>query len=141
MSKFAARNYSFRGKTLEDLQKMDRKDFIGLLPSSRQRYFERNFEAEQIHLLEKIRKEMKAIEGQNGAKPKVVRTHLRRMIVFPEMVDSFIGIYNGKEFVEVQIKPEMIGQVLAEFAPSKKVVKHSRAGVGATRSSSGTSLK
>ena len=52
-----------------------------------------------------------------------------------------IGIYNGKEFVEVQIKPEMVGHVLADFSMAKKIVKHSKAGVGATRSSSATSLK
>jgi ribosomal protein uS19 len=63
------------------------------------------------------------------------------MVVLPEFVDNVVGIYNGKSFVEVTIKPEMIGHVLAEFAPSKKLVKHSKAGVGATRSSSATSLK
>jgi ribosomal protein uS19 len=63
------------------------------------------------------------------------------MVILPEFVDNVIAIFNGKDFVEVQIRPEMIGHVLAEFAPSKKLVRHSKAGVGATRSSSATSLK
>ena len=48
-----------------------------------------------------------AVKG-TGEKPPVVKTHLRSMVVLPEFVDNIIGICNGKEFVEVQIKPEMI---------------------------------
>ena len=31
-------------------------------------------------------------------KPDLVKTHLRDMIVVPEMIGSVIGIYSGKEF-------------------------------------------
>ena len=141
MSKFAQRNYTFRGKTLDDLKALEIPEFVKLLDSRRRRFIQRCFGIEHVKLIQKLAKARKEVEGQAGVKPPVVKTHLRAMIILPEFVDNVIGIYNGKEFVEVQIKPEMIGHVLADFAMAKKVVKHSKAGVGATRSSSATSLK
>ena len=37
-------------------------------------------------------------------KPAVVKTHLRNMIVVPEMIGSVVGVYNGKVFNQVEIK-------------------------------------
>jgi len=34
--------------------------------------------------------------GEIGEKPAIVKTHLRNVVVIPEMVGSVIGIYNGK---------------------------------------------
>jgi ribosomal protein uS19 len=120
---------------------MEYKDFIELLPTRRRRYLQRSFCEKHVHLMEKLKKARQSVEGQAGVRPPVVKTHLRAMVVLPEFVENVIGIYDGRSFVEVQIRPDMIGSVFAEFAPSKKVVKHSKAGVGATRSSSATSLK
>ncbi|XP_020700907.1 40S ribosomal protein S15-like [Dendrobium catenatum] len=76
-----------------------------------------------------------------GEKPEPVRTHLRSMIIVPEMIGSIIGVYNGKTFNQVEIKPEMIGHYLAEFSISYKPVKHGRPGIGATHSSRFIPLK
>lgn len=57
------------------------------------------------------------------------------MPVLPEMIGLVFSIYNGKEFVDVEVGPEMIGHFLGEFALTRKPVKHSAPGVGATRSS------
>tara|TARA_R110002003_G_scaffold126_10_gene11525 strand:+ start:31525 stop:31647 length:123 start_codon:yes stop_codon:yes gene_type:complete len=40
------------------------------------------------------------------------------MIVVPEMIGSVIGVYSGKEFNQVEIKPEMVGHYLGEFSIS-----------------------
>lgn len=74
-------------------------------------------------------------------KPECVKTHLRNMIVVPEMIGSVIGIYNGKTFNQVEIKPEMVGHYLGEFSISYKPVKHGRPGIGATNSSRFIPLK
>ena len=37
-------------------------------------------------------------ECEPSEKPAVVKTHLRDMIIVPEMVGSVVGIYNGKVF-------------------------------------------
>lgn len=80
-------------------------------------------------------------EAEAGEKPETVRTHLRNMIIVPEMIGSVIGVYNGKTFNQVEIKPEMIGHYLAEFSISYKPVKHGRPGIGATHSSRFIPLK
>nr|XP_028702294.1 40S ribosomal protein S15-like [Macaca mulatta] len=49
-------------------------------------------------------------------KPEVVNAHLQDMIILPQMgdkmVDSMVGVYNGKAFNQVEGKPERIGHYL-----------------------------
>lgn len=78
-------------------------------------------------LIKKLRKAKKA--APPNEKPAVVRTHLRDMIIVPEMIGSVIGIYNGKTFNSVEIKPEMTGHYLGEFSVSYKMVGHGKPGV------------
>ena len=70
-----------------------------------------------------------------------VRTHLRNMIIVPEMIGSVCGVYNGKSFTTVEIKPEMVGHYLGEFSISYKPVGHGRPGIGSTNSSRFIPLK
>ena len=42
--------------------------------------------------------------GEVGEKPAMVKTHLRDVVVVPEMVGSIIGIYNGKGKCFINIK-------------------------------------
>ncbi len=58
-----------------------------------------------------------------------------------EMVGSVVGIYSGKVFNTVEIRPEMIGKYLAEFSISYKPTLHGRPGLGATHSSRFIPLK
>lgn len=37
-------------------------------------------------------------------KPDVVKTHLRNLVIRPDMIGSVVGVYNGKSFVSVEIK-------------------------------------
>ena len=37
-------------------------------------------------------------------RPTPVKTHLRNMVILPEMVGSIIGVYNGKVFTPVEVK-------------------------------------
>lgn len=39
-----------------------------------------------------------------GEKPEPVRTHLRNMIIVPEMIASIIDVYDGKTFDRLEIK-------------------------------------
>lgn len=71
----------------------------------------------------------------------LIRTHCRNMIVLPDFVGHNILIHNGKEFERVNIQPQMIGHYLGEFALTRKKVKHTGPGVGATRGSKFMPLK
>ena len=79
--------------------------------------------------------------GPNQGKPIAVKTHLRDLPILPEMVGSLVGVYNGKVFNLVEIKPEMIGRYLAEFSITYKPTLHGRPGLGATHSSRFIPLK
>jgi len=92
-----------------------------------------------MNLIRRLRKAKK--DAPEGDKPKTVKTHLRNMIIVPEMVASVVGVYNGQSFTQVEIKPDMIGHYLGEFSISYKPVKHGRPGVGATNSSRFIPLK
>ncbi|XP_043825194.1 40S ribosomal protein S15-like [Dromiciops gliroides] len=93
----------------------------------------------QHNLLKHLRKAKKEVPPME--KPKVVKTHLRDTIILPEMVASMVGVYNGKTFNQVEIKPEMIGRSLGEFSITYKLMKHGQPGIRTTHSSRFIPLK
>ena len=62
------------------------------------------------------------------------------MIILPDMVGLTVYVHNGKDFVQVNIKPEMIGHYLGEYAITNKRGQHGTP-VGASRSSLYVPLK
>ncbi len=128
----------YRGFTLEQLQSMSMDEFINLLPSRPRRSLHRGLPQEQRTLLEKLRE---AREHAKKGEAATVKTHVRDMTILPEMVGLTINVHNGKEFVQVEIKPEMIGHSLGEFAITNKPVRHGTPGIGASRSSMYVPLK
>lgn len=128
----------YRGKSLEQLQSMSMDDFIDLLPSRQRRSLNRGLTGQQRILLEKVRK-AKRIKREGG--DAVIKTHIRDMVVMPEMVGLTFLIHNGKKFVRVEVTPEMIGHYLGEFAITNTPVKHGIPGIGASRSSMYVPLK
>ncbi len=129
------RKFTYRGYTLEELQKMSMDEFIRLLPARQRRSLKRGLTPAQRKLLEKIQ------EYKEKGIDKPIKTHCRDMIILPQMVGCKIAVYNGKKFVEIEIKPEMIGHYLGEFSITCKKVVHGKPGVGASRSSMYIPLK
>ena len=132
------KKFRYRGKTLEELLSMPLDELINLLPARARRSLKRGLKLKHRILLAKIRKAKKLMAQ---GKKVVVKTHVRDMIILPEMVGVTIAVYNGKEFIPVKITPEMIGHYLGEFAPTCKRVQHGEPGLKATRSSMFVSLK
>lgn len=66
------------------------------------RRLNRGLRRKQQSLLKRLRKAKK--EAPPMEKPEVVKTHLRDMVILPEMVGSMVGVYNGKTFNQVEIK-------------------------------------
>lgn len=124
------RNFRYRGKSLEELMNMSMDEFIKLLPARQRRSLRRGFTEEQKRLLEKVRKIVRS-----GKQTKPIKTHVRDMIILPEMVGLKFAVYNGKEFVEFQVVPEMIGHYLGEYSITTKKVEHGEPGLKATKSS------
>merc|ERR1712117_273682 len=134
------RKYTYRGVDLDALLQMKTEQLCELFAYRQRRKLQRGTKQRQYtHLLKKMRRAKKNCKPDE--KPQAVKTHLRDMIVLPEMVGSIIGVHNGKLFNQVEIKAEMIGHYLGEFSMTYKPVKHGRPGIGATHSSRFIPLK
>jgi small subunit ribosomal protein S19 len=124
------KEFTYRGYSMEELLKMPMAEIIELLPARARRTYIRGLNTEQESFIRRLR----ASEGP-------VKTHRREIPILPEFVGKTVQIYNGKEFMPLEIKAEMIGHYLGEFALTRRSVKHSGLGVGATRSSKFMPLK
>ncbi len=132
------KEFSYRGQNLASLTGMSMDEFINILPSRQRRSLQRGLTPEQRILLEKLRE---AKEAQKQGKEVNIKTHVRDLIILPEMVGAKIAVHNGKDFVAMEIRPEMIGHYLGEFAITNKPVRHGTPGIGASRSSMYVPLK
>ena len=93
-----ARVFTYKGKTVEELQEMSLEQFAKLLPSRRRRSLLRGLREKQKKFLKRVRKSEKPI-----------RTHLRNFIIIPELIDKRILVHSGKDWQPVDIKAEMLG--------------------------------
>ncbi len=121
--------FTYRGLKVEELKKLNMDEMMALLPSRQRRRLKRGLTKDHRRLLSRVKDR------------DTVRTHLRDMIILPEMVGKTIEIYNGKTFNRVEIMPEMVGHYLGEYSLTRARVSHGSAGVGATRSSKFVPLK
>jgi small subunit ribosomal protein S19 len=126
------KEFQYQGKSLEDLQKLSIEELLPLLTSRSRRTLKRGLSKDENKLMNDIK---------NAKEGDLIRTHCRNMIVLPSFVGLNLLIYNGREFERVNILPQMIGHYLGEFALTRKKVKHTGPGVGATRGSKFMPLK
>lgn len=126
------KEFTYRGHTLPELQAMPQEELVQLLPSRIRRSFRRGLGEDREGLLARVAK-----AGEDAQ----FRTHLRDMPILPSFVGRTFLVHNGKEFTRVDVAPDMIGHYLGEFAPTRRSVKHTGPGVGATRGSKFMPLK
>lgn len=123
------KEFTYRGKTLDELKNLDVREFAKYLKSRERRVVLRQFQ--------KIEEFVKKAED-NTKKGKLIKTHERDIVIVPEMVGMKMHVHNGKSFASFEVEKEMLGHRLGEFAVTRNRVKHSKAGVGATK---GTKFK
>ena len=116
----------YRGQLLDNLKSLSVRETAQYLPSRSRRSVLRNF-----HTIEKFIHRC----SQSLAQKKKIRTHLRDIVIVPQLVGYTIGIHNGKTFSDVPITSGMIGHRLGEFALTRVKVSHGAAGIGATKGS------
>merc|ERR1712215_622593 len=105
------RKFTYRGVDLDQLLDMSNEQLVELFPARQRRRFRRGLKRKHMALLKRLRKAKKECPALE--KPAVIKTHLRNMIIVPEMISHY----------------------LAEFSITYKPVKHGRPGIGATHSS------
>merc|ERR1719362_668699 len=127
-----AKKFQYRGVELEKLLDLSNTELMELMCARQRRKFSRGISRAPTTLLKKLRKAKKDVPY--GEKPVAVKTHLRNMVIVPEMIGSIVGVYNGKQFINAEVKPEMIGSYLAEYSITYKPIRHGRPGLGSTAS-------
>ncbi len=132
------KEFAYRGHTLEQLKNISMDEFILLLPARQRRSLQRGLTPQQREFFEELKKYKRTNDGENK---KAIKTHCRDMVILPEMIGLTILIHDGKEFVPVEVKPQMIGHYLGEFAITNQKVSHGTPGIGASRSSMYVPLK
>jgi len=126
------KEFTYRGKTLDELKELDIREFAKLLKSNERRTIMRQYD--------KLQKFISRCNKKLG-KTKLIRTHQRDLIIIPQLVGLRVSVHDGRTFVPVDINGEMIGHRLGEFAVTRTRVKHGAAGIGATKSSSSQAVK
>jgi len=127
-----AKEFFYRGKSVEDLKKLDVREFAKIVKSRTRRAILR-----QSAEIEKFIAKCQKCKARN----KQIKTHLRHMIIVPQLLEYTINIHMGKQFLPMEILPEMLGHRLGEFALTRQKVKHGAAGIGATKSSMAKATK
>jgi len=131
--------FNYRGKAIEDLQKMNTEDFIKLMPSRQRRTIKRGQVKNHAKLFKRIDEAIKQLK--EGKPQRMIKTHLRSLVITPNMMGLAIHVHKGNEFKKVVINEKMIGHYLGEYTLNRKMVKHSSPGVGASKSSKFTQVK
>ncbi len=117
----ALKEFTFRGKNLQELQALSLKEFAELVTSRERRTLNRGFTHDEKKLLAKLEKK------------NVAKTHSREMVILPSFVGKTIKVHNGKQFVDVTIVEEMIGKRLGQYAQTRRKAGHTVGGVGKTK--------
>lgn len=79
---------------LSNLLDLSNEQFMELVHARARRRFQRGLTRKPMGLIKKLRKAKK--EALPNEKPTPIKTHLRNMIIVPEMIGSQLGVYSGK---------------------------------------------
>ncbi|ELQ75164.1 40S ribosomal protein S15 [Trachipleistophora hominis] len=124
------KKFTYQGVDLDDLKTMPLCNLKALLPSALRRHINRGFSEEEYTLIKQCERN----------EPDI-KTKCRNMMILPVMIGQVVGVHNGCNFVEIDVKPEMIGRRFKDLVPTKTSKAHGRPGVGATSSSKFVPLK
>ncbi len=113
----ALKEFKFKSFTLDQLKELGTPAFMELLPSRQRRSFKRGFGEQKEKLIKKI-------EKKNN-----VKTHVRDMVILPNMIGKTVQIYTGKEFQAVTFTEDMLGHYFGEYALTRKKATHTNIGV------------
>ncbi|KAJ0936264.1 putative ribosomal protein S19/S15 [Helianthus annuus] len=82
---------------------MSTDELVKLFTARARRRFQRGLKRKPMALIKKLRKAKR--EAPAGEKPELVKTHLRNMIIVPEMIGSVVGVYNERPSTRLKSSP------------------------------------
>lgn len=129
------REFLYRGVQQDELETASYDRIFQMLNSRQRRSLTRGITDAKRKLISEIK------AAKAGTLTNPIKTHLRDLIILPNMVGITVNVFSGKDFVPVTIRAEMIGHYLGEYVITNKRVSHGAPGVGASRSSLYVPLK
>lgn len=114
------KKFTFRGVDLDKLLDLTPEELLPLFTSRVRRRLQRPLKRKHKTLIKKLKNAKKNTGPLE--KPAIVKTHLRDLVITPELIGSIVAIYNGKLFNPIEIKPEMVGMYTGEFSMSYRWV-------------------
>lgn len=96
------KKFTFRGVDLDKILDLNHEELIELVHARARRRFSRGLKRKPMALIKRLRKAKAAAKPLE--RPEGIKTHLRNMIIVPEMIGSVVGVYNGKVFNGIEIK-------------------------------------
>jgi len=67
---------------------------------------------------------IKKLEQRKKGDKTPIRTWSRSCVIVPEMVGFVFEVHNGKDFIPVIIREDMVGHKLGEFSATTKFTRH-----------------
>ena len=64
------------------------------------------------------------IKMERAGKDTPIKTWSRRSTITPDMIGFTFLVHNGKKFISVKAREDMVGHKLGEFSPTTKFIKH-----------------
>jgi small subunit ribosomal protein S19 len=133
------REFKFKGYSPEQLQSLSVESLLPLLNSRQRRSLDKRVGMYMNDQKRKLREEIKLL--REGKLKGQLKTHVRDMIILPDMIGLSMSVHNGKEFSPIHMRAEMVGHYVGEYAITNKRVQHGSPGVGSSRSSLYVPLK
>lgn len=96
------KKFTYRGVDLDKLLDLNHEELMELVSARARRRFSRGLKRKPMALIKRLRKAKAAAKPME--RPEGIKTHLRNMIIVPEMIGSVVGVYNGKVFNGIEIK-------------------------------------
>ena len=129
------KEFTYRGLSQKELEELPLDKLLKLFPSRIRRSLTRGINDGKRKLIGEIK------AAKEGKLKTPINTHLRDLIILPNMIGTTVNVFSGKEFVPVTITSEMVSHYLGEYVITNKRVSHGAPGVGASRSSLYVPLK
>ena len=129
------REFTYRGLSQKELEELPLDKLLTLFPARIRRSLTRGINDNKRKLIGEIK------AAKEGKLKTPINTHLRDLIILPNMIGTTVNVFSGKEFVPVTITSEMVSHYLGEYVITNKRVSHGAPGVGASRSSLYVPLK
>ncbi len=129
------KEFTYRGLSQKELEELPLDKLLKLFPARIRRSLTRGINDNKRKLIGEIK------AAKEGKLKTPINTHLRDLIILPNMIGTTVNVFSGKEFVPVTITSEMVSHYLGEYVITNKRVSHGAPGVGASRSSLYVPLK